>query len=117
MSEPFGPYRVILTLAARNQSRIDLVENTLVQNGEGANRREVLKRILIVPGKEDNRELIDAEEQGAELQRQAHNRNPHIIEVYGSGRLNEYFFVSMEYVEGQNLEEYLKGRMRDRSAR
>src|ERR1700733_14165582 len=63
MSEPFGPYRVILTLAARNQSRIDLVENILVQNGDGLNRREVLKRILIVPGKEDNRELIDAEEQ------------------------------------------------------
>ena len=108
MSEPFGAYRVILTLAARNQSRIDLVENTLVQTSDGSNRREVLKRILIVPGKEDNRELIDAEEQGAELQKQAHGRNPHIIEVYGSGRLNEYFFVSMEYVEGQNLEEYLK---------
>ncbi len=108
MSEPFGPYRVILTLAARNQSRIDLVENTLVPNADGVNRREVLKRILIVPGKDDNRELIDAEEQGADLQKQAHNRNPHIIEVYGSGRLNEYFFVSMEYVEGQNLEEYLK---------
>ncbi len=108
MSEPFGPYRVILTLAARNQSRIDLVENTLVLNGDGSARREVLKRIVVVPGKEDNRELIDAEEQGARLQTQAHARNPHIIEVYGSGRLNEYFFVSMEYVEGQNLEEYLK---------
>jgi serine/threonine protein kinase len=106
MSEPFGPYSVILTLAARNQSRIDLVENTLVRNSEGRDRREVLKRILVVPGKEDNRELIEAEEQGAELQRQAHSRNPHIIEVYDSGRLNEYFFVSMEYVEGQNLEEY-----------
>lgn len=108
MSEPFGQYRVILTLAARNQSRIDLVENTLVLNGDGSARREVLKRIVVVPGKEDNRELIDAEEQGARLQMQAHARNPHIIEVYGSGRLNEYFFVSMEYVEGQNLEEYLK---------
>ena len=108
MSEPFGPYRVILTLAARNQSRIDLVENTLVQTSDGSNRREILKRILIVPGKEDNRELIEAEEQGSELQKQAHNRNPHIIEVYGSGRLNEYFYVSMEYVEGENLEEYLK---------
>ncbi len=109
MSELFGPYRVLLTLAARNQSRIDLVENTLVQNSDGSGRREILKRILIVPGKEDNRELIDAEEQGAELQRQAHGRNPHIIEVYASGRLKEYFFVSMEYVEGENLEEYLKG--------
>ncbi len=108
MSEPFGPYRVIQTLAARNQSRIDLVENTLVQTSDGSNRREILKRILIVPGKEDNRELIEAEEQGSELQRQAHARNPHIIEVYGSGRLNEYFYVSMEYVEGENLEEYLK---------
>ena len=105
MSEMYGAYRVILTLAARNQSRIDLVENTGVQN-----RKEVLKRILIVPGKEDNRELIDAEEQGAQLQREAHARNPHIIEVYASGRLNEYFFVSMEYVEGRNLEEYQKAR-------
>lgn len=102
MSELFGPYRVILTLAARNQSRIDLVEN--------AGRKEVLKRILIVPGKEDNRELIDAEEQGAQLQKEAHARNPHIIEVYDNGRLNEYFFVSMEYVEGQNLDEYQKAR-------
>ena len=108
MSEPFGPYRVIRTLAARNQSRIDLVENTLVRNSDGSQRREVLKRILVVPGKEDNRELIEAEEQGAELQKEAHRRNSHIIEVYGSGHLNEYFFVSMEYVEGQNLEEHLK---------
>ena len=105
MSELYGPYRVILTLAARNQSRIDLVENT-----SHSDRKEVLKRILIVPGKEDNRELIDAEEQGAQLQAQAHRRNPHIIEVYASGRLNEYFFVSMEYVEGQNLDEYMKAR-------
>jgi serine/threonine protein kinase len=105
MSEMYGAYRVILTLAARNQSRIDLVENTVLQN-----RKEVLKRILIVPGKEDNRELIDAEEQGAQLQREAHARNSHIIEVYASGRLNEYFFVSMEYVEGRNLEEYQKAR-------
>jgi predicted Ser/Thr protein kinase len=105
MNEMYGVYRVTLTLAARNQSRIDLVENTLLEN-----RKEVLKRILIVPGKEDNRELIDAEEQGAQLQREAHARNPHIIEVYASGRLNEYFFVSMEYVEGRNLEEYQKAR-------
>lgn len=105
MSEMYGQYRVTLTLAARNQSRIDLVENTLAES-----RKEVLKRILIVPGKEDNRELIDAEEQGARLQSEAHIRNPHIIEVYASGRLNEYFFVSMEYVEGRNLEEYQKAR-------
>jgi serine/threonine protein kinase len=105
MTEMYGPYRVTLTLAARNQSRIDLVENALADN-----RKEVLKRILIVPGKEDNRELIDAEEQGAQLQREAHARNPHIIEVYASGRLNEYFFVSMEYVEGRNLEEHQKAR-------
>ena len=110
MSEMYGAYRVTLTLAARNQSRIDLVENTRVQSSDNCDRKEVLKRILIVPGKEDNRELIDAEEQGAQLQREAHARNPHIIEVYASGRLNEYFFVSMEYVEGRNLEEYQKAR-------
>ena len=33
---------------------------------------------------------------GPNYQKQAHNRNPHIIEVYASGRLNEYFYVSME---------------------
>jgi serine/threonine protein kinase len=105
MSDVYGPYRVVRVLAARNQSRIELVENT-----HASSRHEVLKRILIVPNNIENSELIDAEGQGAELQHKAHLRNPHIIDVYDKGRLDEYFFVSMEYVEGINLEEYMKFR-------
>lgn len=105
MSELFGPYRLLWILAARNQSRIDLVENT-----EAFNRREVLKRIPVIANDEFNRDLIEAERQGADLQRQAHLRNPHIIDVYATGILNDHFFVSMEYVEGKNLEEYQRER-------
>lgn len=105
MSEMYGPYRVVRVLAARNQSRIELAENT-----HASNRREVLKRILIVPDNTENSELIDAERQGAELQHQAHLRNPHIIDVYDKGRRDEYFFVSMEYIEGITLEDYMKAR-------
>jgi len=105
MSDVYGPYHVVRVLAARNQSRIELVENT-----HASSRHEVLKRILIVPNNIENSELIDAEGQGAKLQHQAHLRNPHIIDVYDKGRRDEYFFVSMEYVEGINLEEYMKTR-------
>src|SRR5579863_3264102 len=105
MNENFGPYRILKILAARNQSRIDLVENTAA-----ANRREVLKRIPVIPENQDNRDLIEAEKQGAGLQRLAHQRNAHIIDVYASGFLDGYFFVSMEYVEGKNLEDYQRER-------
>ena len=105
MSEFFGPYHVLYPLAAGNQSQVDLVENT-----KAGDRREVLKRISVIPHNDENRDLISAETQGAALQREAHARNPSIIQVYDSGTLNNRFYISMEYVEGRSLAEYLKER-------
>jgi serine/threonine protein kinase len=58
---------------------------------------------------QDTRDSIVAERRGAELQSQLAAIDPRVVKVYGSGDMDEYFFVAMEYIEGQDLHELMRG--------
>jgi serine/threonine protein kinase/tetratricopeptide (TPR) repeat protein len=53
----------------------------------------------------DTRDSIVAERRGAELQARLAEIDPRVVRVYDSGDIEDYFFVAMEYVEGQDLAE------------
>jgi eukaryotic-like serine/threonine-protein kinase len=96
----FGAYEVIRKLA-RGMTDVYLAFDT------NANRHAVLK---IVEESADalTQLVIEAERRGADLQKQLHDADARIIEIYESGHLDGYFFVSMQYIEGRTVAEIVK---------
>jgi tetratricopeptide (TPR) repeat protein len=56
----------------------------------------------------DTRDSIEAERRGAELQGQLAAVDGHVAHIYESGDMDGYFYVAMEYVEGQDLSERMR---------
>jgi eukaryotic-like serine/threonine-protein kinase len=66
------------------------------------NRKVALK--LVPHGTDrDHREILDAERWGVQLQARMSAISGLVPEVYEAGDLAPYYFISMEYVEGENL--------------
>src|SRR5271165_6016158 len=84
-----------------------------------ANRQAVLK--IVEESPDSLTQLVmQAERRGAELQRQLHQLDPRILEVYEFGDFEGYFFLAMQYVEGRTLAQILQEEKRidpDRAAR
>lgn len=55
----------------------------------------------------DTLDSIEAERRGAELQTRLAAVDPHVAEIYDSGDADGFFYVAMEYVEGQDLAELM----------
>ncbi len=108
-SKQFGAYEVIRKLA-RGMTDVYLAFDT------AANRYAVLK--LVEESPDPLTQLIlEAERRGAELQRQLHDADSRVIEIYEYGELDGYFFVAMQYIEGQTVAEILKQETRIEPAR
>ena len=105
----FGAYEVIRKLA-RGMTDVYLAFDT------NANRHAVLK---IVEESADplTQLILEAERRGADLQKQLHDADARVIEVYEYGHLDGFFFVSMQYIEGQTVAEILKQEGRIEPAR
>jgi hypothetical protein len=73
----------------------------------GANRQAVLKIVEESPDPLTQL-ILEAERRGADLQRQLHDADSRVIEVYDYGHLDGFFFVSMQYIEGRTVAEILK---------
>ena len=56
----------------------------------------------------DTRDSIVAERRGAELQARLAHIDPRVVQVYDSGDADGYFFVAMEYIDGQDLAEWMR---------
>jgi eukaryotic-like serine/threonine-protein kinase len=96
----FGAYEVIRKLA-RGMTDVYLAFDT------SANRHAVLK---IVEESADplTQLILEAERRGADLQRQLHDADSRVIEIYEYGHTDGFFFVSMQYIEGRTVAEILK---------
>jgi serine/threonine protein kinase len=96
----FGAYEVIRKLA-RGMTDVYLAFDT------SANRHAVLKIIEESPDALTQL-ILEAERRGADLQKQLHDADSRVIEVYEYGHLDGFFFVSMQYIEGRTVAEILK---------
>src|SRR4051794_16566558 len=56
----------------------------------------------------DTRDSIEAERRGAQLQGSLAAVDPHVADIYGTGDIDGFFYVSMEYVDGRDLAELLR---------
>ena len=74
---------------------------------EGAGGRTIVLKLIEESSDDFTKVAVEAEKRGAQLQRQLHTLDPRILEVYDFGELDNCFFVSLEYFEGQTLAEIL----------
>jgi serine/threonine-protein kinase len=56
----------------------------------------------------DTRDSIEAERRGVQLQAHLAAVDPCVARVYDSGDLDGYFFVAMEYIDGQDLADLMR---------
>ena len=84
-----GMADVYLAFDGKNQQRVAL---KLVERGMGG----------------DAQEIVAAERLGAELQANLSRIEPRVPLIHNFGDLEDYFFIDMEFVEGQDLSEIIR---------
>jgi eukaryotic-like serine/threonine-protein kinase len=90
---PFGTYRLIKRLARGGMAEVFLA----TQRGlEGFERRVAVKRILphLVESSDFVEMFLDEARLAARLS------HPNVVHIYEFGKVEEYFFIAMEYVDG-----------------
>jgi serine/threonine protein kinase len=108
-SKQLGKYEVIRKLA-RGMTDVYLAFDT------DANRHAVLKIVEESPDPLTQL-ILQAERSGAAIQKQLHDADSRVIEIYEIGELDGYFFVAMQYIEGRTVAEILKQEKRIEPAR
>ena len=97
-----GPYQIIRQIGHGGMAVVFLATDTR------ADRQVALK--LVQRGTDrETREIVEAEQFGAELQKRFGERGAHVPAVYeyGVDEDSGYFYVAMEYLDGQNLSEVI----------
>ena len=96
-----GPYEVINEIGRGGMATVVLATDT--RTGQ----QVALKLVPVAPG-DEARAILQAEQAGAELQRQFSQVNSHVPAVF-EHRANEsgYFLVAMEYLDGENLSDVI----------
>lgn len=107
--ETFGKYSIVRKLG-RSMTDVYLADDPTLD------RRVVLK-IIEHSRDEFTRLAIEAEKRGAGIQKQLHEIDPRILEIFDFGEQDGCFFVAMEYFPGKTLAEILQWEHRLDSAR
>ena len=97
-----GPYHILRQIGHGGMAVVFLALDTR------ANRRVALKLVQRTADREAQ-EIVEAEQFGAELQKRFSERGAHVPAVYeyGIDEDSGYFYVAMEYVDGENLSEVI----------
>jgi serine/threonine protein kinase len=95
-----GPYEIVGEIGRGGMATVFLATDTRTD------RRVALK---LVPAGTDReaREILDAEQCGAKLQERFCAQNRYVPEVYEHGTGGGYFYIAMEYLEGENLSDVI----------
>jgi serine/threonine protein kinase len=95
-----GPYEIVREIGRGGMAAVFLAEDTR------QSRQVALK---LVPSGQDReaREILEAERWGARLQRQLAEACGLVPRVYEEGDEPPYYFIAMEYVQGENLSDLI----------
>jgi serine/threonine protein kinase len=96
-----GPYEIVREIGRGGMAMVFLARDT--RTG-----REVALKLVPHGTDREAREILEAEQWGAELQKQFSQISRHVPAVY-EHRLDDsgYFLVAMEYLDGENLSEVI----------
>ena len=98
----FGRYQIIRKLAGGGMGRVFLAYDPVLN-------RQVGLKLIDSGGDRDSVDVIAAERRGATLQDQLAKREPtgRVAQIFDVGEREGYFYIAMEYIEGEDLSELL----------
>jgi serine/threonine protein kinase len=96
-----GKYEIRRKLGRGGMADVYLADDTELHS-------EVALKLIEYSADPEAAEVIEAERRGARLQAQLAAIDPHVASICDFGDLDGYFFVAMEYVDGQDLAELLR---------
>jgi serine/threonine-protein kinase len=95
-----GPYEIDREIGRGGMAVVFLATDTRTNN------RVALR--LVATGRDQEADgTLEAEGWGAKLQEQFCQASPHVPRVYEHGTHDGYFYIAMEYLDGQNLSEVI----------
>ncbi len=92
-----GPYEIQRQIGRGGMAMVFLAKDTR----EGG--RVVALKVIPVGPDADARDIADAEQRGADLQRQFLATSEYVPQMYEVGQTPEYLYIAMEYLEGEDL--------------
>src|SRR2546427_11229537 len=97
-----GPYEILREIGRGGMAVVFLATDS---------RTGLQVALKLVPTGTDREahEILDAERWGAKLQEQFCRASRHVPAVYEHNTDGTYFYIAMEYVDGQNLSEVITG--------
>jgi serine/threonine protein kinase len=98
-----GKYEILRKLGRGGMADVYLANDTELGHN-------VALKLIEHAADPDTRDSIEAERSGAALQGRLADIDPRVVRVFGSGDLDGFFFVAMEYIDGQDLAELMRGR-------
>jgi serine/threonine protein kinase len=90
-----GPYEIVRHIG-RGMSPVFLASDSR----SGAT---VALKVVPIGSDDEAREILEAEQQGADLQRRFSELTQYVPRVYEVDRAADYFYIAMEYIEGEDL--------------
>jgi tetratricopeptide (TPR) repeat protein/predicted Ser/Thr protein kinase len=100
-SRKIGQYEIDRKLGRGGMADVYLAHDT----GNGGT---VALKLIEHAADADTVDAIDAERRGAELQAHLAAIDPRVVRVYAAGDADGFFFVAMEYIDGQDLAELMR---------
>ncbi|HEX5731528.1 MAG TPA: bifunctional serine/threonine-protein kinase/formylglycine-generating enzyme family protein [Blastocatellia bacterium] len=105
----YGKFEIIKVLDKRHPDSPDRKPVVYLALNRERDHKVALKVIDLKDP--DWKERLDAERDGAELQKELFPKAPYVARVFDYGILNEqYFYIEMEYIDGETLEEAINSR-------
>lgn len=96
----FGKYRIIKLLPLGGMGRVYLAV-------DGVTNRQVALKLIEQGPDRDRQDIVEAERRGAMLQERLCRTDSRIANIRSYGELDNFFYIEMDYVEGQDLSEVL----------
>ncbi|HJT90222.1 MAG TPA: serine/threonine-protein kinase, partial [Bryobacteraceae bacterium] len=95
-SRKLGKYEIRRKLGRGGMADVYLAQDTELN-------RAVALKLIEHSGDQDTQDAIEAERRGAVLQARLAEVDPRVVRIYDSGDVDGFFFVAMEYIDGQDL--------------
>jgi hypothetical protein len=100
-SRKIGKYEILHKLGRGGMADVYLAVDT--EHGH-----QVALKLIEHAADPDTHDSIEAERRGAQLQARLAAIDPRVVRVYNAGDADGYFFVAMEYIDGQDLAELMR---------